>query len=417
MKTEKLPSVVIINGKNPLLSGGGYQTYTYILAELLSQLKYDVHVFSFGPSEDIKKNKLGTFYTTNSWIYNLSFFRTTESGALAILAPLLAFSILRKYDFTKPTILFGIGPWTLTGAIIKILKPKAKTVLISYYPTTFKHEYYGTVCAMRSSDYGIVKSTKAWITYHTVIPIYSLLEKFSALSSDRIINHYKSAEIILQNQFKVNASRLVRIPYYVDIVKRITYEKNSNEDLLLHRKPFILLICRHDGRKGINFLLHAFEILNKRNIKYDAVLVGGGKLLAVHKELAKKLELNNIHFLGFVGDPTKFLKKADMFVFPSVEEGSSSISILEAMKYGLPIVSTDVDGIPEDIENEKSGLLVPPFNPLYLANAMERIIRNPRWGQQLGEQAKKRYLEKNNREMVIRQLSNFLKKMIKEYHL
>jgi len=264
---------------------------------------------------------------------------------------------------------------------------------------------------MNARDYGWFAKTKAWVTYHTIVRAYSFLEKYSVLQSDKVINHYASADEILVKQFGVDRKKLVQIPYYIDLVKRISPQEEEVRKLV-YAKPMIVLICRHDGRKGINFLLHAFALLNKRRVQYTAVLIGSGKLLDAHRRMAVGLSLSNVHILGFVADPEYYLKNADIFVFPSVEEGSSSISILEAMKYGIPVVSTNVDGIPEDIEHGISGILVPPFQSVALADALEKCLKNPALLKKLGAGGKKQFERRNNKAMVKRKLQAFLQSLI-----
>ena len=85
------------------------------------------------------------------------------------------------------------------------------------------------------------------------------------------------------------------------------------------------------------------------------------------------------------------MKNAEVFCFPTVEEGAGALIINEAMSLGLPIVATACDGIVEDIENGKSGILVPVKDPSSFAQAIEQLIENPQYAKMLGNNAKKRY--------------------------
>ncbi len=172
--------------------------------------------------------------------------------------------------------------------------------------------------------------------------------------------------------------------------------------------PKIILITRQDGRKGINYLLHAAKLLDDRKIKYILQIAGGGKFLQANKMIAKRLNLKNTRFLGFVKDTSDLLSKADIYVFPSVEEGSSAISILEAMRYGLPIVCTEVDGMPEDIVHNKSGILVKAQDPVVLANGMELLINNKSLAAKLGKTAKTRYYARHGKKVAEKGLEKIL---------
>jgi len=85
----------------------------------------------------------------------------------------------------------------------------------------------------------------------------------------------------------------------------------------------------------------------------------------------------------------------DIFVLPSVSEGLG-IALLEAMYMRLPVVASDVDGIPEIIYNEINGLLVPPKDSELLASAIEKLILDIGFSKRLGSKA---------REMVVKDFS------------
>ena len=176
-------------------------------------------------------------------------------------------------------------------------------------------------------------------------------------------------------------------------------------------KPIILTVARHEGRKAINKLLYAYQILNARNIAFSALIIGDGKLFLAHKRLAEHLKLKNVYMPGSFPGTRPFMKMADIFAFAATGEGSSVLVILEAMKYGLPIVSTACDGIPEDIEHEKSGLLVPLNNPEKLADAIERLLRNKKLATRLGKAAQKRYQKKYHLKKVKKETKELLDKI------
>ena len=71
-----------------------------------------------------------------------------------------------------------------------------------------------------------------------------------------------------------------------------------------------------------------------------------------------------------------YLRHADLFVLPSLEEGSGSLSLLEALQAGVPIVASRIDGIPEDVTDGVDGLLVEPGNVRELANAIRRLLED-----------------------------------------
>ncbi|HSW89844.1 MAG TPA: glycosyltransferase family 4 protein [Patescibacteria group bacterium] len=365
--------IFLICGKHPIKAKSGYASYAYSLAKNLCAQKHVVHIFCIDRQTKVQKTEIGTIHTIHS--------RFSSMVALLPLSILLA-NAIRKEDTTH-VLLWGIGPWSLAGAFVKLastLPPK----LYSDYFTSVRHEDWGMVQGISRRDHGSFECLKTFFAFCTITQIYSLLERFLLSQSDKVITHYKSTENILNYEFAV--SNFLRLPYSVS-----RDESNSNYKLQTTNYPTVLCVSRHDPRKGINFLLHAFTILQKQNIAFQGVLIGNGPLLSAHRKLAQKLALKNVSIVGSQENIEKYLRSASVFVLPSIEEGSGSLSVLEAMKYGLPIVATNIDGIPEDLHDNKTALLVPPKDPIALADGIEKLLVSRKLAKKLGTQAKKDY--------------------------
>jgi glycosyltransferase involved in cell wall biosynthesis len=95
-----------------------------------------------------------------------------------------------------------------------------------------------------------------------------------------------------------------------------------------------------------------------------------------------------------VPDVYPYLEQADVFVLPSLEEGSGSVSLLEAMQAGAAPVVTQVDGLPEDVIDGQSALLVEPNNVAALAAALRRFLTDSNLRRRVAAEAHKLYLER-----------------------
>ena len=116
---------------------------------------------------------------------------------------------------------------------------------------------------------------------------------------------------------------------------------------------------------------------NGRFTKLRIALVGNGPLESEVRKQVSELGLEeNIEFLGLRDDIPEILHDSKCFVLPSVYEGLP-MSILEAMAAGLPVIATDVGGVPDVVRNEVTGLLVKPGDSDALANAMRELLTNP----------------------------------------
>ena len=159
--------------------------------------------------------------------------------------------------------------------------------------------------------------------------------------------------------------------------------------------------------KGLEYIILAIAKVMYHN-KFNFIIIGEGPERSKIENLIKKTNLeNDVFLIGFISDAFEYLKAFDLFVLPSVKEGQPW-TILEAMAAGVPIVATNIAGIPEMIENEKSGLLVEPADPDALANAIEKMLTRPSLAQECVKNALTAVKEKFSVEKMIRENENLL---------
>lgn len=136
--------------------------------------------------------------------------------------------------------------------------------------------------------------------------------------------------------------------------------------------------------KGHSTLLAAFARLQARRPAVRLVLLGDGPLQADLERQAKQLGVAEaVLFLGFREQVAPLLRGFDIFVLPSLSEGLSS-GILAAMAAGLPVVASNIGGIPELVRDGVTGTLVPAGEPRALAEALEHLVDRPDVGAACG---------------------------------
>ncbi|MGB9857720.1 MAG: glycosyltransferase family 4 protein [Dictyoglomaceae bacterium] len=174
------------------------------------------------------------------------------------------------------------------------------------------------------------------------------------------------------------------------------------KDLPIKINGFIIgTIARLAKSKGINYLISAFSILEKKYNNIKLVIIGDGEERENLERLAKKLKVENkVYFLGSIPNARYYIKNFQIFVLPSLFE-FLSISILEALSSKVPVIATRVGGTPEIIKNGDSGILVPPKDSKALAVAIERLINNKNLRIKLAEQGYKRFLEEFTLEKMV----------------
>ncbi|MBW3225632.1 glycosyltransferase family 4 protein [Marinobacter adhaerens] len=127
--------------------------------------------------------------------------------------------------------------------------------------------------------------------------------------------------------------------------------------------------------KGYEHLVDAAVAMAARDSLVHFVVVGHQRASLFEKleaQIAKAPEQPNIHWLGFRQDVVTILRQADIFLLPSTSEGFS-ISTVEAMMAGVPIIATRSGGPEEIVADGKTGILIPTRDPNAIADAIERL--------------------------------------------
>jgi len=145
-----------------------------------------------------------------------------------------------------------------------------------------------------------------------------------------------------------------------------------------------LMVARLNPEKDVETLLHATALVVKAESDFKLEIVGDGPCLNDLQHKARELKLSDsVSFLGNRNDVATLLERASFGVLSSLTEGIS-LTLLESMARGLPVVATNVGGNPEIVLDGRTGLLVPPRNPSRLAQAMLELWRNPQKSREMG---------------------------------
>jgi glycosyltransferase involved in cell wall biosynthesis len=182
----------------------------------------------------------------------------------------------------------------------------------------------------------------------------------------------------------LNPKQVIILPNPCELPIQVPDRKN--------RTQIILAFCGRIGqRKGTFDLIQAFANLPNEQKKSAKLILAGDGEIEKAQELATSLKLiNNITFLGWINYTKRdeVLSKADVFILPSYNEGLP-MAILEAMGWGLPVISTPVGGIPELVISNQNGLLVTAGNIQQLSEAIQLLIENETLRLSLGSAARK----------------------------
>jgi glycosyltransferase involved in cell wall biosynthesis len=152
------------------------------------------------------------------------------------------------------------------------------------------------------------------------------------------------------------------------------------------KRPAIVFVGGLHPRKGADYLIKAFGIVSAAEPAAHLYLIGAGPLENQYRSLASATASSNITFCGHDDDPRRYLLGGDIFILPSLADPAPLV-ISEARQAGIAIVASNVDGIPELLDQGRAGDLVPPKLPGALAEAMLKLIRNPDYLSKMKERA------------------------------
>lgn len=157
-----------------------------------------------------------------------------------------------------------------------------------------------------------------------------------------------------------------------NITKHMIIDRQEHDEIIK-----VLYLARVEIEKGIYEAIQAFSTIREKHKNIKFIIAGNGLELEKAKKFVSDNKLKDIEFLGFVSGNAKInaFNYSHIYLFPSYSEGMP-ISILEAMLFGLPIISTPVGGIVGFFEHKKNGYYIEIKNTNSIINALDSLIQN-----------------------------------------
>lgn len=167
---------------------------------------------------------------------------------------------------------------------------------------------------------------------------------------------------------------------------------------------------------GIEYLIRSFKIISDKYpfLPLKLLIVGGGSLERYLKDLCKNLNIENkVIFTGKVpySDVPKYHNMLSVFVTISNSE-SFGVAVIEASACEKPVVVSNVGGLPEVVESDVTGFIVPPRNPEKTAEAIERLILDKPLRERMGKDGRKRVIKFYNWENNVAQMIELYKNLL-----
>ncbi|MGG6294668.1 glycosyltransferase family 4 protein [Leptolyngbya sp. AN02str] len=200
---------------------------------------------------------------------------------------------------------------------------------------------------------------------------------------DRFVVLSESWRSFFIENLKLDPKRVVLLPNPVVLPPNVP-DRVGTTDLKL------VFLGRIGSRKGAFNLLQAFALVDSHLRERIHLVMAGDGEIAKAKQLANRLGITDrVQIVGWLDqeDRDALLTEANMLILPSYNEGLP-MALLEAMSWGLPVISTPVGGTPEVVTHKHNGLLVEPGDIHGLAEAMERLITDEGLRSRLGKAAR-----------------------------
>ncbi|NCN07235.1 glycosyltransferase family 4 protein [Candidatus Falkowbacteria bacterium] len=231
--------------------------------------------------------------------------------------------------------------------------------------------------------------------------IYHLTEKLTAKYKDTIIflsNYDKQSA--KDHNIKIKNSVVIYNGLDISNLNFLDSDEARVKLNLPTDKIIIGTVANFYQTKGLEYFIRAVGELKNSDIL--GVVIGDGNLRPDLEELITKLDLkNNFLLLGKHDQASQYLKALDIYVSTSTKEGLP-YSILEAMTANLPIIATNVGGVPEMINN-KNGILIEPKNYKDLADKIKYLIDHKTESLELANQAKNYVTAKFSKAKMLKQ--------------
>ena len=196
---------------------------------------------------------------------------------------------------------------------------------------------------------------------------------------------FKKSKVILLSEILYNdVIKYVKKQDVFFCPNGIPVEKNTCKILPKNSQvPGLLFLSNLIESKGVFLLLEALKILKDKGIIFHCNFVGGEADISSTQLNQKIDDLDLQEYVTYMGkkygkDKFKILSSSDIFIFPTFYHNECfPLVILEAMQFGLPVISTGEGGIPDIIKDRETGFIINKKNPIYLAEKIKYLIENP----------------------------------------
>jgi glycosyltransferase involved in cell wall biosynthesis len=226
----------------------------------------------------------------------------------------------------------------------------------------------------------------------TTLRIKRAIHRLPWLAGDRFIG---VSDFVVRRLLTANGTpeaRTVRVYNGVEVERFDDADPTALHDLLALDPTARIVLCssRAQTYKGVGVMIEAAARLHRDGLRSLVfVYCGDGPALDGFRAQAAAAGLEAFHFLGARGDVPRLFASATVGVVPSLWEEAFGLSVVEAMVAGVPVIATRSGGIPELVDDGRTGLLVEPGDADGLARAIRRVVEDPTSARRMARHARR----------------------------
>ena len=233
---------------------------------------------------------------------------------------------------------------------------------------------------------------------------YRLIDRCLAPFTDKIIAVCHRVKDFYVNEVGIDPRRIEVVYNGIDVSGvDDPGPRTTRADLnISNDHPVLVNIGRLIEVKANHVFIESLRLLDRDGLDFKALIIGDGPLKESLRESSQDLiEKGKLQFTGVRRDVKSILTLADASVLSSTREGFS-IVVLESMAAAVPFVATDVGGNREQIEDGRSGFIVPVNNPEALATALGTLMRDKALAKEMGRRAREKAVDEFSLERMIK---------------
>ena len=295
-----------------------------------------------------------------------------------------------------PELKRNINPISDLTAFLRLCRLFRKEKFDIVHTHTAKAGALGRVAAFLSSDSVIIHTLHGHNFYGYFGPVLSkvitIIEKLVSPLTDKIValTELEKEDLL---RFRITKSEKIRVIYLgleLDKYAQINIDKTRMRRAFNIETDEAVIgnIGRFESIKGPYYFVEAAKLVAKEFARTKFILIGEGSLRRRLEEQVRKSGLqNNFIFTGWREDMPEMLSLLDILVSPSLNEAVGMI-LIEAQILGVPIVATNVGGVPEVVRDGETAILVPPADSFALAQAINNLLVNKQKRSAMSEAAR-----------------------------